>query len=153
MLDILDNDIYEINANGDPSTVTFGADNGLTLADLKGVTDLDDERWSLLMDQLTLEEGMIRLGLGGTSTKAIESIMSPETIQNDGPNGIYSYPLGQYANTDKTSADPAPWMPTTQPRIQVRHNGQRDRHCPDLQQRPRQRVRQDLRQLQPVEQT
>ena len=106
MLDILDNDIYEINANGDPSTVTFGADNGLTLADLKGVTDLDDERWSLLMDQLTLEEGMIRLGLGGTSTKAIESIMSPETIQNDGPNGIYSYPLGQYANTDKTSADP-----------------------------------------------
>ena len=35
MLDILDNDIYEINANGDPSTVTFGADNGLTLADLK----------------------------------------------------------------------------------------------------------------------
>ena len=106
MLDILDNDIYEINANGDPSTVTFGADNGLTLADLKGVTDLDDERWSLLMDQLTLEEGMIRLGLGGTSTKAIESIMSPETIQNDGPNGIYSYPLGQYANTDKASTDP-----------------------------------------------
>ena len=106
MLDILDNDIYEINANGDPSTVTFGADNGLTLADLKGVTDLDDERWSLLMDQLTLEEGMIRLGLGGTSTKAIESIMSPETIQNDGPNGIYSYPLGQYANTDKSSGDP-----------------------------------------------
>ena len=106
MLDILDNDIYEINANGDPSTVTFGADNGLTLADLKGVTDLDDERWSLLMDQLTLEEGMIRLGLGGTSTKAIESIMSPETIQNDGPNGIYSYPLGQYANTDKAGTDP-----------------------------------------------
>ena len=35
MIDILDNDIYEINANGDPSTVTFGADNGLTLADLK----------------------------------------------------------------------------------------------------------------------
>ena len=106
MLDILDNDIYEINANGDPSTVTFGADNGLTLADLKGVTDLDDERWSLLMDQLTLEEGMIRLGLGGTSTKAIESIMSPETIQNDGPNGIYSYPLGQYANTDASTGDP-----------------------------------------------
>lgn len=32
--------------------------------------------------------------------------MSPETIQNDGPNGIYSYPLGQYANTDKSSGDP-----------------------------------------------
>ena len=106
MIDILDNDIYEINANGDPSTVTFGADNGLTLADLKGVSDINDERWDMLMDQIMLEECMIRTGFGGTSTKVIESIMSPETIQNDGPNGIYSYPLGQYANTDKASGDP-----------------------------------------------
>lgn len=106
MVDVLDNDIYEINANGDPSTVTFGADNGLTLADLKGVSDINDERWDMLMDEITLEECMIRTGFGGTSTKVIESIMSPETIQNDGPNGIYSYPLGQYANTDKASGDP-----------------------------------------------
>ena len=106
MVDIMDNDTYEINANGDPSTVTFGAQNGLTLADLKGVSDLDDERWSLLMDQINLEDSMIRLGFGGTSTKAIESIMSPEAIQNDGPNGINSYTLGQYANTDKSSSDP-----------------------------------------------
>lgn len=49
---------------------------------------------------------MIRTGFGGTSTKVIESIMSPETIQNDGPNGIYSYPLGQYANTDASTGDP-----------------------------------------------
>ena len=106
MVDILDNDIYEINANGDPSTITFGADNGLTLADLKGVSDINDERWDMLMDEITLEECMIRTAFGGTSTKVIESIMSPETIQNDGPNGIYSYPLGQYANTDKASGDP-----------------------------------------------
>ena len=106
MLAILDNDTYEITANGDPSSVTFGASNGLTLSDLKGVTDLNDEKWSLLMDQITLEDCMIRLGFGGTSTKAISSIMSPETIQNDGPNGIYSYTLGQYANTDATSGDP-----------------------------------------------
>ena len=97
MLAIMDNDIYELGSGtGDP--VTFGAANGLTLADLKGVTDLEDPRWSQLMDQITLEECMIRTGFGGTSTKAIESIMSPEAIQNDGPNGIYSYPLGQYAN-------------------------------------------------------
>ena len=106
MIDILDNDIYEINANGDTSTVTFGADNGLTLADLKGVTDFNDERWDMLMDQITLEECMIRTGFGGTSTKVIESIMSPEAVQNDGPNGINSYTLGQYANTDKSSGDP-----------------------------------------------
>ncbi len=107
MLAILDNDIYEISSgNGDPSSVTFGAANGLTLADLKGVTDLDDPRWSQLMDQITLEECMIRTGFGGTSTKAIPSIMSPETIQNDGPNGIYSYPLGQYASSDASNGDP-----------------------------------------------
>ncbi len=106
MIEVLDNDIYEIHANGNPSSVTFGANNGLTLADLKGVTDINDERWTLLMDQIKLEDCMIRTGFGGTSTKAIESIMSPETIQNDGPNGINSYTLGQYANTDKSSGDP-----------------------------------------------
>ena len=106
MIDILDNDIYEINANGDPSTVTFGANNGLKLADPKGVSDINDERWDMLMDEITLEECMIRTGFGGTSTKVIESIMSPETIQNDGPNGIYSYPLGQYANTDASTGAP-----------------------------------------------
>lgn len=106
MLDILDNDTYEITANGDPSSVVFGANNGLVLADLKGVSDIEDSRWEMLMDQIKLEECLIRTAFGGTSTKAIESIMSPETIQNDGPNGIYSYPLGQYANKDLTSGDP-----------------------------------------------
>lgn len=105
MLDVMDNDNYEITANGDPASVTFGADNGLTLADLKGVTDLEDVRWAQLMDQIELEDCMIRLGFGGTSTKAIASISSPEVIQNDGPNGIYSYPLGQYASKEG-SGDP-----------------------------------------------
>jgi len=106
MLGIMQNGTYQITAQGDPSSVTFGADNGLTLADLKGVSDLEDERWTMLMDQITLEECMIRTAFGGTSTKAIESLTSPETIQNDGPNGIYSYKLGQYANTDASSGDP-----------------------------------------------
>ena len=71
-------DYSDIEANGDPSSVTFGADNGMTLANLKGVDDITDERWSTLMDQITLEECLIRTGLGGTSTKTIESITSPE---------------------------------------------------------------------------
>ncbi len=104
MLNIMANDNYQITSTG--SDVVFGAENGLTLASLKGVSDLNDPRWSQLMDQILLEDCMIRTGFGGTSTKAIESIMSPEAIQNDGPNGIYSYPLGQYANTDKSSGDP-----------------------------------------------
>lgn len=101
------NDIYEISPDhGEPSEVVFGADNGLTLANLKGVSDIDAEEWTRLMDQITLEECMLRVGFGGTSTKEIESIGSPEAIQNDGPNGIYSYKLGTYANTDLQSGDP-----------------------------------------------
>ena len=105
MIEVMQNDLVEITEQGDPDSVTFGADNGLTLAELKG-TSLDDERWADLMDQITLEEAMIRVGFGGTSTKPIESISSPEAVQNDGPNGINSYTLGQYANTDTSSPDP-----------------------------------------------
>ena len=106
MVQIMQNDTYEITEQGDPDSVTFGADNGLTLADLKGVTDITDEKWSELMDQITLEDCMIRVGFGGTSTKPIESISSPEAVQNDGPNGFNSYTLGQYANTNTSSPDP-----------------------------------------------
>ncbi len=107
MLAVLDNDNYEISAdNGDTSAITFGADNGLTLAHLKGVDDIDNPDYAKLLDQITLEECLIRTGFGGTSTKAIDSIHSPEAVQNDGPNGIYSYPLGQYANTDASTGDP-----------------------------------------------
>ena len=106
MLEVMDNDIYEITENGDSDSVTLGAQNGLALADLKGNTDLEDPLWGQLMDQLSLEEAMFRVAFGGVSTKAMPSINSPEAIQNDGPNGIYSYPLGQYANYDTSSGDP-----------------------------------------------
>ena len=106
MLEVMKNGTYAITAQGDPSSVTFGANNNLKLADLKGVKDLTDVRWTKLLDQITLEECMIRTAFGGTSTKSIASITSPEVIQNDGPNGYNSYPLGQYANTDKASGDP-----------------------------------------------
>ncbi|WP_099467651.1 glycoside hydrolase family 3 protein [Konateibacter massiliensis] len=106
MLAVLQNDLVEIKEQGDASSVVFDADNELSLAALKGVTDIEDSRWSSLIDQISLEEAMIRTGFGGTSTKSIESIVSPEAIQNDGPNGINSYPLGQYANKDASSGDP-----------------------------------------------
>ena len=101
----LTNDTYEITSNGDTSSVTWGADGDLNLATLKGV-DIDDSRWDDLINQMELSEALIRTAFGGTSTKAIESITSPEVIQNDGPNGFASYTLGQYANTDKSSGDP-----------------------------------------------
>ena len=102
----LSNDTYEITDNADADDTTWGADNGLTLADFKGNDDADDSSWNDLMDQMTLEEAMIRTAFGGTSTKSVASISSPEAVQNDGPNGFNSYTLGQYANTDTSSADP-----------------------------------------------
>jgi len=101
----LTNDTYEITSNGDTSSVAWGADGDLNLATLKGV-DISDSRWDKLINQMKLSEALIRTAFGGTSTKAIESITSPEVIQNDGPNGFASYTLGQYANTDKSSGDP-----------------------------------------------
>ena len=106
MIGAMGDDYSDITENGEPSSVVFGADNGMTLANMKGVTDIEDERWDKLIDQITLEECLIRTALGGTSTKVIESITSPEVIQNDGPNGFNSYPLGQYANADESTGDP-----------------------------------------------
>ena len=104
MVAIMDNDVYEYQTDG--GEVTWNADNGLTLADLKGVSDFDDPRWDQLIDQMDLSEALIRTAFGGTSTKTIPSISSPEAIQNDGPTGYANYPLGQYANKNKDSGDP-----------------------------------------------
>ena len=106
MLEVLDNDLVEISDNGSADSVTLGADNGLSLADLKGNISFDDPLWDLLLDQLSLDEAMYRAAFGGVSTKAMASLRSPEAVQNDGPNGIYSYPLGQYANREPSSGDP-----------------------------------------------
>ena len=105
MLDIMDNDVYVYQTGGE-GAVTWGAQNGLTLANLKGVTDPEDERWDLLIDQMELSEALIRTAFGGTSTKSIPSITSPEAIQNDGPTGFANYPIGQYGTKDASTGDP-----------------------------------------------
>ena len=105
MLAIMDNDVYVYQTGGE-GAVTWGAQNGLTLANLKGVTDPTDERWDLLIDQMQLSEALIRTAFGGTSTKSIASITSPEVIQNDGPTGFANYPIGQYGTKDASTGDP-----------------------------------------------
>ncbi|MFA6829835.1 MAG: glycoside hydrolase family 3 C-terminal domain-containing protein [Bacilli bacterium] len=92
MIKMLVNDVTTVDQTKG-SDVVFGEKNGLKLADLKGVTDINDARWSELMDQITLEECMKRIAFGGSSCKAITSIQSPEVVQNDGPNGFNSNSL------------------------------------------------------------
>jgi beta-glucosidase len=93
MLKILLNDLTEIESNDDEK-VTFGASNGLSLIDLRGVTDINDPRWSKLMDQITLQECLDRIAFGGSSCKTIASIGNPQVFQADGPNGYNNNTLG-----------------------------------------------------------
>ena len=102
----LTNDTYQINANTKEKATTWGASGNLTLAQFKGVKSPEDKDFQKLMNQMTLSEAMIRTAFGGTSTKPVVSISSPEAVQNDGPNGFASYTLGQYANEDKSTGDP-----------------------------------------------
>ena len=73
--------------NEDDEMPVTGADNGLTLADLRGV-DYEDEQWDKLLDQLTVSEMDELIALGGYQTVAISSIDKVQTIDCDGPASI-----------------------------------------------------------------
>lgn len=72
--------------NVDEEVVT-DADNGLKLIDLKG-KDYDDEDWSKLIDQMSIEEIGSLIGVGGFGTSSIDSIVYPGTKDQDGPAGV-----------------------------------------------------------------
>ena len=61
-----------------------GADNGLTLADMRGL-DYDDPKWDLLLDQLTVDEMANMIALCGYQTPAMESVGKVRTLDMDGP--------------------------------------------------------------------
>ncbi len=98
---------------------TSGADNGLTLSDLRGA-DYDDPRWDQLLDQLnwgTDKDGLIRSFSGAAyNTGAIESIGLPKTMDEDGANGL-KVPGGTdgsgYAMDQSSSFGFAPLMAST----------------------------------------
>ncbi len=73
--------------NEDDEMPTTGADNGLSLVDLRGA-DYDDERWESLLDQLTVSEMNEMIALGGFQTTAAESVGKVQTTDCDGPAAI-----------------------------------------------------------------
>ena len=86
---------YHLNSNFDPATYlypdavmpTTGADNGLTLADMRGL-DYDDPQWDKLLDQLTVDEMANMIALCGYQTPAMESVGKAQTFGMDGPAAI-----------------------------------------------------------------
>ena len=78
---------YEVD-DSDPD-ITY-ADNGLTLADMKGLAK-DDPKWDLLLEQLSDEDMAYLICTGGWGTPAIPSIGKDEYIDTDGPAGVNDY--------------------------------------------------------------
>ena len=86
---------YHLNSNFDKTTYlndedvmpTTGADNGLTLADMRDA-DYDDPRWEKLLDQLTVDEMANMIALAGYQTAAMDSVGKVATLDFDGPAAI-----------------------------------------------------------------
>ncbi len=70
----------------------------LMLAELKGAS-YEDERWGVLLPEITFDEAYKFAPYGGASCKPFKSIASPELWQIDGPNGNVTRGLGAKANT------------------------------------------------------
>lgn len=79
-----------------------GADNGLKLEDFTGV-DYDDPSWEDLLDQLTVEEMIELVNLGGFQTVAVESVDKARTLDSDGPTGLNDWYIGVYGTSFPTA--------------------------------------------------
>ena len=74
------------NDDSDEMPVT-GADNGLTLSDMRGLA-YDDPQWESLLDQLTISDMDTMIAIGGYQTAAAGSVGKVQTIDCDGPASI-----------------------------------------------------------------
>jgi beta-glucosidase len=103
MMKGLNDNIYELTANGDG--VQWGVDSGVTILDAMilddegnciGVKDIDDEIWTQLVDQMTLDEAIQFIEKGGDDVENIDSILLGRTYANDGPLGFTYDQVGGY---------------------------------------------------------
>lgn len=77
---------------------TMAADNGLVLADMRGL-DYDDPLWEQLLDELTFNDMKQLVNVGGWQTAEIASIEKRATSDCDGPAGLNNYITGSYGTT------------------------------------------------------
>ncbi len=81
--------VYDVSKHNDGADAmpTTGAQNGLSLIDMRGL-DFDDEAWDLLLDQLSVEDMEQLITASGFGTPKIDSVGLPQVLANDGPASI-----------------------------------------------------------------
>lgn len=83
---------YDNPEDGMPVTE---ADNGVTVADLTG-KEYDDPLWEDLLDQLSVDDMINMVNLGGFQTVAVDSIEKVGTLDSDGTSGLNDWYIGVY---------------------------------------------------------
>lgn len=73
--------------NADDVAPTTGAKNGLTMADMRGVA-YDDAKWESFLDQLSVQDMVTLISVGGYQSTVIDSIGKTQQIDCDGPASI-----------------------------------------------------------------
>lgn len=73
----------------------MGADNGLTLYELTGL-DYDDPKWEELLDQLSFDDMVKLINIGGWQTTEVKSVGKIATSDCDGPAGLSNFVTGAY---------------------------------------------------------
>lgn len=77
------------------------ADNGVTTADLTG-KEYDDPLWEDLLDQLSVDDMIDMVNLGGFQTVAVDSIQKVGTLDSDGTSGLNDWYIGVYGTAYST---------------------------------------------------
>ncbi len=87
---------------------TYGANNGISLLDLKDES-YESPLWDELLDQMTWDETVDLLSNGRHKTQAIESINKPGTGDENGPNGFNATNYGYAAAGGRYSGPTNPY--------------------------------------------
>lgn len=100
-------DSFDSGSPIDPASFTdtpvYGAKNGLTLIEMRGL-DFDDPKWDDLLDQLTEEDYYNTIAQSGYGLEAIASINKPFTWDADSAAGLFFGGTGKIFPTPMTLA-------------------------------------------------
>ena len=88
---IPDSKVVYVKTDADASSITdtpvYGADNGLSLIDLRG-KDYDDPLWEDLLDQLSPEDYQTIIATSGYGSAALDSVGKPFALDQDAATGL-----------------------------------------------------------------